>query len=113
MATTRYKVEIRLFNKPIYFRSRFIGGRMEKKVLVLEDNTLLHYHLCVSIRDMKKLPTLRWCNIVSSESTSSVRPDRFALVEDKRVDESKVVWSGEISEKKYDLLIRKYLYANH
>ena len=114
MATTRYKVEIRLFNKPIYFRSRFIGGRMERKVLVLEDSTLFRYHLCISIRDMKKLPTLRWCNVVSSESpTAPPQTDRFVLVEDERVNESKVVWSGEISEKKYNLLIRKYLHVNH
>lgn len=114
MATTRYKVEIRLFNKPIYFRSGFIGGRMERKVLVLRDDTLFRRHLCISIRDMKKLPTLRWCGLVSSEFNGVAgEASRFVLVEDERVNESKVVWSGEISEKKYNLLIRKYLHADH
>lgn len=108
MATTRYKVEIRLFNKPIYFRSKFIGGRMERKVLVLSD-ALHHCHLCISIRDMKKLPTLRWCNTVSSEySTEACRKDRFVFIEDDRMKESKTVWNGEISEKKYNLLRREY-----
>ena len=87
---------------------------MERKVLVLKDDALFHYHLCISIRDMKKLPTLRWCGIVSSEFNGTTREaNRFVLVEDERVNESKVVWSGEISEKKYNLLIRKYLHANH
>lgn len=102
MEITEYKklIQIRLYLKPIYFKNGFIGGRMERKVLVVNPGD--SQARCINITKpvkLKKLPTIEWCRkIWGMRGMTAITDSKEYLV----------VWEGKIGITKYNLLAEMF-----
>lgn len=104
METTgsKRRVEIRLLDRPIYFKSGFLTGSMESRVLVLnpDQDPKTAVWKCINISTMTKLPTLKWC-VQTALQYRGVGSTYTGM-------DHKVLWSGYIREAKFDLLIAAF-----
>ena len=96
MEITEYKklIQIRVYDKPIYFKQGFIGGSMERKVLVINPEDEIAK--CIRMISLKKLPTMKWC-----EALPVVNDGLIATASSK---DFTVIWEGKIGITKYNLL---------
>lgn len=110
METTKSKrviVEIRRFSdRPVYFKSNFVGGSMVKDVLILNpDAPEDEEWLCINASTLKKLPTNSWCK----EIADSAITDRtiYTKIKHPRVlDQGVIVWRGFIGASRVNLLMK-------
>lgn len=110
METTKSKrviVEIRRFSdRPVYFKSNFVGGSMVKDVLILNpDATEDEEWLCINASTLKKLPTNFWCKKIADSAKTN--QTIYTKIKHPRVlDQGVVVWRGLIGASRVDLLMK-------